>query len=241
MFFQSEYNWFPTIPDGIVTNLPLFPSGFWLILHWGRLDSQALNLTLGILKLWTGIFELSSFRSQLISNISRCHNSESTPIPIRDPAMNQLLFSSGFLLILHWRGMDSLGIDSHCQWIEVVEGHMPGASNQVPTVVQQFQMAQEWIYPNSHLGSHWFQIGGEQTPEPLNLILGILELWKGVFQEFLFRSKLVSNNCQWHINKSTPIPFLISMESALGENWISSCWFKFSVDWRCGQGYSRCL
>jgi len=39
--------------------------------------------------------------------------------------------------------MDSPGIDCHCQSFEVVEGHVPGAFNQVPTVAQPFQMAQE--------------------------------------------------------------------------------------------------
>ena len=168
---------------------------------------------------------MSYFSSQLISNNSRCHNNKSTPVPIRVPATSLLLFSSGFLLILHWRGMNSPCIYSHFQWIEVVGGYMPGASNQVPTVAQPFQMAQEWIYPKVSPRFLLIPDWGGTDSQAFESHFGDSKLWKGAFQVFSFRSKLISNNCQWHSNKSTPIPFLISREFALEENWILSCWF----------------
>ena len=68
--------------DSTVTNLPLFPSGFWLILHWWEQTPKPLNLIHSILKLWKGVFEVCSFRAQLIPNDSRSHSYESTPVLI---------------------------------------------------------------------------------------------------------------------------------------------------------------
>ena len=128
----------------------------------------------------------------------------------------------------------------HWQYFVVVEMGSPGVSNLVLTDSQQFQMAQWRIRPCSHLSSHWFCTGHKGTPKALNLFLGSLKLWKGVFQLFSFRFKLISNSSQWHINKSTPNPISIPRESALGENGPSSHWSSFSSDWSWRERCSRC-
>ena len=205
------------------TNLPLFSSGFPLILHYRRPAFQALKSHSLILKLWKGVSQWFPSRSQLISNNSRCNSIESASIFIRFPTDSALgenrlprlwisffdsgpnwfltisdgitpnppQFPSGFPVILHWERTCSWEIDSDSQWIGVVERETPCVFNEVPTGSWDFQMTQQRIHS-----------GGEQTIKPLNIILSILMLWKGIFQLFSWRSWLISNNSRWHSNKS---------------------------------------
>ena len=92
--------------------------------------------------------------------------------------------------------------------MEVLEGGISGASNQVPTDSQQFQMAQQQNHPYSQLGSCWFHTGGEQTPKALNFILSILKLQKEAFHVSSFRFELIHNDSRWHNNKSMLIQIL---------------------------------
>ena len=138
-------------------------------------------------------------------------------------------------------GTDSQAIDSNCQWIEVMESGVLGVLDRVPTGLQWFQMEQQQIHSYSHLGSCWFHTGGQQTLKPLNFILGIVKLCKGVFQLFSFRVQLVSNNSRWHSHKFTPIVICVPTDSALGENRLPSFWISFSVDRIWGKGYSGCF
>jgi len=118
---QSSSNWFPTIPDGIATNLPLFPSRVLMILHWSAQTPKPLNLTLSSLKLWKVYFRCFNWGPKLFLTIPD------------GTTMNHPLFPSGFPAILHWDRTYSQVIYSDSQPIAAVKGGIRSVSTQVPT------------------------------------------------------------------------------------------------------------
>ena len=191
MCFQSDYNWFSTIPDGTATNLPLLPSGLQLILHWGRLDTQAFQ-------------SHSQYSEAVVLNNSRWHSNKPAPIAIwvathsalgetRHPSLSISL--SVFWSCGHWSWHSREDVLKLKGWLvdRCGQGYF-----------RFLHSAHNWFY--SHVCSCWFHIGGEQTPEPLNLILCIWRLWKEAFKLSHLRSQLNSSHSRWHSTKSPPFP-----------------------------------
>jgi len=122
--------------------------------------------------------------------------------------------------------IDSLRVqafESHSLWIEVKERGISDISNQVSS------------------DSHWFCIGGEQTPKPLNLILTGLKLRKGVFQIFPIRFQLIPNNSIWYSNESGIIHSWLPADSTLVENRLPSRWISFWVFWCSRKSHFSCF
>jgi len=92
-----------------------------------------------------------------------------------------------------------------------------------------------------NMGSHWFCIGGEQIPKPLNLILTGLKIRNGVFQIFPMRFQLIPNNSRWYRNESGIIHSWLPADFTLVEKRLPSCWISFWVFGSSRKAYLSCF
>ena len=162
-----------------ITNCDLFSFGFLLILHWGRTAFQALESHSLIAKVWKGISAVS-IQVQLISNNSRCHSNESTPIVIWVPT-DSALGENRFPRL--WISFFVSGPN----WFLTISD---GTTTNPPQFPSGFPVILHWR---------------EFALERLILILSGLELWKVGFLMFSMSSQPIPNNSRWFRKESTAI------------------------------------
>jgi len=97
------------------------------------------------------------------------------------------------------------------------------------------------IYSDSRLNFQCFSIGRRKTVKLSILIHSGYTLRHGVFWLFLISSWCISNSSRLNCNRSTPIPMWTPIALPVGENWLSTRGYWFSVNGTRSKRYVRCL